>query len=150
MIGSSTISNTNSTAELICTPTQYTSVLSITMVTSCCIVKFNTKKPERFQFDTGSPISATSRTWGSCWATRSTSKLSTVAKPRRIESEQLAMRLRGGNFPTCFAYPQDMRGTRDLLRRRCSIVGRRSATIVHVQMVGRVSYCSGHGIIYRT
>ena len=40
-----------------------------------------------------------------------------------------------GNFPTSYVYPKDMRGTRDLLRRRATIVKRRSATIVHVQMV---------------
>ena len=45
------------------------------------------------------------------------------------------MLLRGGNFPTSYVYPKDMRGTRDLLRRRCTIVRRRAATIVHVQMV---------------
>ena len=56
-------------------------------------------------------------------------------KTDRIDSERLAMLLRGGNFPTGYVYPSDMRGTRDLLRRRCNIVRRRSATIVHVQMV---------------
>ena len=56
-------------------------------------------------------------------------------KSDRIDSEKLAMLLRGGNFPTSYVYPKDMRGTRDLLRRRCTIVRRRSATITHVQMV---------------
>ncbi len=45
------------------------------------------------------------------------------------------MLLRGGNFPTSYVYPKEMRGTRDLLRRRGTIVRRRSATLIHVQMV---------------
>ena len=56
-------------------------------------------------------------------------------KSDRIDSEKLALLLRGGNFPTSYVYPKDMRGRRDLLRRRCNIVRRRSATIVHVQIV---------------
>ena len=56
-------------------------------------------------------------------------------KSDRIDSEKLAMLLRGGNFPTSYVYPKEMRGTRDLLRRRATIVKRRSATIVHVQIV---------------
>ncbi len=39
-------------------------------------------------------------------------------KSDRIDSEKLAMLLRGGNFPTSYVYPKEMRGTRDLLRRR--------------------------------
>ncbi len=56
-------------------------------------------------------------------------------KSDRIDSEKLAMLLRGGNFPLSYVYPKGMRATRDLLRRRNTIVRRRSATIVHVQMV---------------
>lgn len=56
-------------------------------------------------------------------------------KNDRIDSEKLAMLLRGGNFPTSYVYPQEMRGTRDLLRRRGMLVRRRSATLVHVQIV---------------
>jgi transposase len=56
-------------------------------------------------------------------------------KSDRIDSEKLAMLLRGGNFPLSYVYPHEMRGTRDLLRRRGCIVRRRSATLIHVQMV---------------
>lgn len=56
-------------------------------------------------------------------------------KSDRIDSEKLALLLRGGNFPTAYVYPKEMRGTRDLMRRRGTIVRRRSATIVHVQIV---------------
>ena len=55
-------------------------------------------------------------------------------KTDRIDSEKLAMLLRGGNFPTSSVYPAELRDTRDLLRRRGTIVRRRSATITHVQM----------------
>ena len=81
-------------------------------------------------------------------------------KNDRIDSEKLAMLLRGGNFPTSYVYPQDMRGTRDLLRRRGAIVRRRSATLVHVQMVNhqqnlpafgkKISYKANHeGVVER-
>ncbi|MEO2016401.1 MAG: transposase, partial [Fuerstiella sp.] len=56
-------------------------------------------------------------------------------KSDRIDSEKLAMLLRGGNFPTSYVYPEHMRDTRDLLRRRATIVRRRSGTITHVKMV---------------
>ena len=56
-------------------------------------------------------------------------------KSDRIDSEKLAMLLRGGNFPTSYVYPHEMRANRDLLRRRNTIVRRRSATIIHVQTV---------------
>ncbi len=45
------------------------------------------------------------------------------------------MLLRGGNFPVSYVYSKEMRGTRDLLRRRGTIVRRRSATLIHVQIV---------------
>ena len=56
-------------------------------------------------------------------------------KTDRIDSEKLALLLRGGNFPVSYVYPAGLRDTRDLLRRRGTIVRRRSATITHVQMV---------------
>ena len=36
-------------------------------------------------------------------------------KSDRIDSEKLAMLLRGGNFPTSYVYPKEMRGTRDVV-----------------------------------
>jgi transposase len=56
-------------------------------------------------------------------------------KTDRIDSEKLAMLLRGGNFPISYVYPANLRDTRDLLRRRATIVRRRSGTIAHVQVV---------------
>jgi transposase len=52
-----------------------------------------------------------------------------------IDSEKLAMLLRGGNFPTGYVYPQELRSTRDLLRRRTYLVRRRAETIAHVQLL---------------
>jgi hypothetical protein len=52
-----------------------------------------------------------------------------------IDSEKLAMLLRGGNFPTSYVYPKEMRSTRDLLRRRTYLVRRRAETLAHVQLV---------------
>jgi transposase len=56
-----------------------------------------------------------------------------------IDSEKLAMLLRGGNFPVSFVYPKIMRSTRDLLRRRTYLVRRRAELIAHVQLV-RMQY----------
>lgn len=52
-----------------------------------------------------------------------------------IDSEKLAMLLRGGNFPTSYVYPKALRSTRDLLRRRTYLVRRRAEAIGHVQLV---------------
>ena len=56
-------------------------------------------------------------------------------KSDRIDSEKLALLLRGGNFPLSYVYPEKMRATRDLLRRRNTIVRRRSGTLTHIQIV---------------
>ena len=39
----------------------------------------------------------------------------------------------GGNFPLAYVYPKEMRGTRDLLRRRTFFVRRRAELLAHVQ-----------------
>lgn len=56
-------------------------------------------------------------------------------KNDRIDSEKLAMLLRGGNFPISYVYPKDMRATRDLMRRRTHLVRRRAETLSHIQLV---------------
>jgi len=38
-------------------------------------------------------------------------------KNDKVDSEKLALLLRGGNFATAYAYPKELRATRDLLRR---------------------------------
>jgi transposase len=50
-----------------------------------------------------------------------------------IDSEKLATLLRGGNFPVAYTYPQEMRATRDLLRRRMHLMRKRSELLAHVQ-----------------
>jgi transposase len=56
-------------------------------------------------------------------------------KSDKIDSEKLARLLRGGNFAVSYAYPQDWRATRDLLRRRSHFVRRRGETLAHIQIV---------------
>ena len=56
-------------------------------------------------------------------------------KNDKVDSEKLAYLLRGGNFTTAFAYPQELRATRDLLRRRTHLVRLRAETLTHIQIV---------------
>ena len=56
------------------------------------------------------------------------------AKSDKIDSRKLAGMLRGGMFPLAYAYPSEMRATRDLLRRRLFFVRKRAELIAHVQM----------------
>ncbi len=44
------------------------------------------------------------------------------AKNDKIDSYKIASLLKGGNFPLAYNYPKEMRTTRDLLRRRTSVV----------------------------
>ena len=70
------------------------------------------------------------------------------AKNDRIDSEKIARLLRGGNFPLAYVYPKEMRGTRDLLRRRTFFVRRRAELLAHVQNTlcqYNVSVSSGGG-----
>ena len=53
-------------------------------------------------------------------------------KNDKVDSEKLAMLLRGGNFAVAYAYPQDWRSSRDLLRRRTHYVRRRGQTLTHI------------------
>lgn len=53
-------------------------------------------------------------------------------KNGRIDSYKIAMLLRGGNFPIAYTYPQKMRATRDLLRRRTRIVRHGADLKAHV------------------
>ena len=55
------------------------------------------------------------------------------AKNDKLDSEKIARLLRGGNFPLAYVYPKEMRGTRDLLRRRTFLVRRRAELLAHVQ-----------------
>jgi len=57
------------------------------------------------------------------------------AKNDRIDAGKIARLLRGGNFPIAYAYPQGMRETRDLLRRRTYLVRKRAELLTHVQIL---------------
>ena len=55
------------------------------------------------------------------------------AKNDRIDSNKLAVLLRGGTFPRAYVYPPKMRSTRDLLRRRMFLTRKRAALITHIK-----------------
>lgn len=57
------------------------------------------------------------------------------AKNDRIDSLKIASLLRGGNFPTAYVYPREMRSTRDLLRRRLHFVQKRAALLAHLHIL---------------
>lgn len=53
-------------------------------------------------------------------------------KNDRIDSEKIAMLLRGGMLPEAYAYPHKMRATRDLLRRRMYLMHHRAEALAHI------------------
>lgn len=57
------------------------------------------------------------------------------AKNDKIDANKIARLLRGGNFPLAYSYPQGMRETRDLLRRRTYLVRQRSGLFTHLQIL---------------
>jgi len=57
------------------------------------------------------------------------------AKNDRIDAGKIARLLRGGTFPLAYAYPQGMRETRDLLRRRTYLVRKRAELLTHLQIL---------------
>jgi transposase len=55
------------------------------------------------------------------------------AKNDKIDSQKIAVLLRGGMLPQAYVYPADMRATRALLRRRMSLTRKRAELLGHVQ-----------------
>src|SRR5918992_3929203 len=55
------------------------------------------------------------------------------AKNDKIDAHKIAVLLRGGMLPQAYVYPAEMRATRDLLRRRMSLMRQRAALLTHVQ-----------------
>src|ERR671930_2363219 len=55
------------------------------------------------------------------------------AKNDKIDARKIAVLLRGGMLPQAYVYPTDMRATRDLLRRRMSLMRKRAELLTHVQ-----------------
>lgn len=56
-------------------------------------------------------------------------------KNDKLDSEKLALLLRGGNFATAYVYPKQLRDTRDLLRRRTHLVRLKAQTLTHLQII---------------
>jgi transposase len=54
-------------------------------------------------------------------------------KNDKIDSRKIAGLLRGGMLPVAYAYPQAMRSTRDLLRRRMYLMRHQSELLAHIQ-----------------
>jgi transposase len=54
-------------------------------------------------------------------------------KNDRIDSRKIAGLLRSGMIPMAYAYPSEMRATRDLLRRRTHFVRKRADLLAHIQ-----------------
>ncbi len=54
------------------------------------------------------------------------------AKNDKIDSNKIAVLMRGGMFPQAYVYPREMRGTRDLMRRRMHLMRKRSELLAHV------------------
>lgn len=55
------------------------------------------------------------------------------AKNDKIDSQNIAVLLRGGMLPQAYVYPAEMRATRDLLRRRLHLTRKRAELLAHVQ-----------------
>src|SRR5919109_226374 len=55
------------------------------------------------------------------------------AKNDKIDSQKIAVLLRGGMLPQAYVYPAKMRATRDLLRRRMHLMRKRAELLAQVQ-----------------
>jgi Transposase len=55
------------------------------------------------------------------------------AKNDTIDSQKIAVLLRGGMLPQASVYPAEMRATRDLLRRRMYLTRKRAELLAHIQ-----------------
>lgn len=55
------------------------------------------------------------------------------AKNDKIDSQKIAVLLRGGMMPMAYVYPTKMRATRDLMRRRNHLMRKRSELFAHIQ-----------------
>ena len=59
------------------------------------------------------------------------------AKNDKIDALKIASLLRGGMMPQAYAYPAEMRSTRDLLRRRMHLMRQRAELLAHVQLTNQ-------------
>jgi transposase len=58
------------------------------------------------------------------------------AKNDKIDSKKISVLLRGGMIPQSYVYPQKMRSTRDLLRRRNHLMRKRAELYAHIRNTG--------------
>ena len=66
-------------------------------------------------------------------------------KNAKIDSQKIAALLRGGMLPMAYTYPQAMRSTRDLLRRRLYLEYQRLELFAHNQNANAWSKCQPFG-----
>jgi hypothetical protein len=55
------------------------------------------------------------------------------AKNDKIDAYKIAVLLRGGMIPQAYVYPEGMRSTRDLLRRRMHLMHQPAQLLAHIQ-----------------
>jgi len=67
------------------------------------------------------------------------------AKNDKIDSQKIAVLLRGGMLPQAYVYPAAMRATRDLLRRRMHLMRKRAELLAHVQNTNSQYHLPGIG-----
>ena len=58
-------------------------------------------------------------------------------KNDKIDSQKIAVLLRGGMLPQAYVYPAAMRATRDLLRRRTHMMRKRAELLAHILYMWR-------------
>ncbi len=66
-------------------------------------------------------------------------------KNDKIDSQKIAALLRGGMLPMAYTYPQAMRSTRDLLRRRMYLVHQHSELLANIQNTNSQYNCRPFG-----
>jgi len=54
------------------------------------------------------------------------------AKNDKIDAQKIAVLLRGGMLPQAYVYPEEMRATRDLLRRRLHLTRKHAELLAHI------------------
>ena len=55
------------------------------------------------------------------------------AKNDKVDSKKIAVLLKGGMVPQSYVYPEKMRATRDLMRRRNHLMRKRAELLAHIQ-----------------
>ena len=55
------------------------------------------------------------------------------ARNDKIDSQKIALLMKGGMLPKAYVYPAEMRATRDLLRRRNHLVQKHAELLAHIQ-----------------